>query len=42
MEDLKIAIGSDHGGFNYKESIIEYLKARNIEYIDVGTYFRGS
>ncbi len=38
MEDLKVAIGSDHGGFDYKEQVIEYLKARNIEYIDVGTY----
>ena len=42
MEDLKVVIGSDHGGFHYKESIIEYLKARNIEYIDVGTYTRES
>lgn len=38
MENLKVAIGSDHGGFEYKERIIEYLKARNIEYTDVGTY----
>ena len=38
MDHLKIAIGSDHGGFNYKEKIIDYLKARNIEYIDVGTH----
>lgn len=37
MDDLKVAIGSDHGGFHYKEAIIEYLKARNIDYIDVGT-----
>ena len=42
MEDLKVIIGSDHGGFHYKESIIEYLKARNIEYYDVGTYTRES
>ena len=38
MDHLKIAIGSDHGGFNYNEKIIDYLKARNIEYIDVGTH----
>jgi len=38
MENLKVAIGSDHGGFRYKESIIDYLKSRNIEYIDAGTY----
>ena len=42
MDDLKVAIGSDHGGFHYKEAIIEYLKARNIDYIDVGTYTRES
>ena len=38
MEDIKVAIGSDHGGFHYKESIIDYLKARNIEFVDVGTH----
>ena len=38
MDHLKVAIGSDHGGFRYKESIIDYLKIRDIEYIDVGTY----
>ena len=38
MEDLKAAIGSDHGGFRYKEQIIEYLKSRNIPYFDVGTH----
>ena len=42
MEDLKVVIGSDHGGFHYKESIIEYLKSRNIEYFDVGTHTRES
>lgn len=42
MEDLKVAIGSDHGGFNYKEQIIEYLKSRNIEFVDVGTHTRES
>ena len=38
MEDLKVAIGSDHGGFEYKEKIIEYLKSRNIPYVDMGTH----
>lgn len=38
MENLKVAIGSDHGGFRYKENIIDYLKSRNIEYVDVGTH----
>lgn len=35
---MKIIIGSDHGGFNYKNAIIKYLHARNIEAEDVGTY----
>lgn len=38
MESIKVAIGSDHGGFHYKENIIEYLKSNNIDYVDVGTY----
>ena len=38
MEDLKVAVGSDHGGFRYKEQIIEYLKSHNIPYFDVGTH----
>ena len=38
MINGKIVIGSDHGGFNYKNKIIEYLKKNNIDYIDVGTY----
>lgn len=38
MDHLKVAIGADHAGFHYKELIIEYLKARNIEFVDVGTY----
>ena len=28
MDKLKIAIGSDHGGFRYKGIIEEYLKFR--------------
>lgn len=35
---MKIAIGSDHGGFEYKTAIIEFLKDKNFEVIDVGTY----
>ena len=34
----KIAIGSDHGGFEYKAKIINYLKEHNFEYEDMGTY----
>lgn len=35
---MKIAIGSDHAGFNLKKEIIEYLKEQNIEIIDEGTF----
>jgi len=35
---LRVAIGSDHGGFNLKSEIINYLKEQNIAYHDFGTY----
>jgi len=38
MESLKIAIGSDHGGFRLKEKIIEYLRGLNLEFKDFGTF----
>lgn len=38
MENNKIAIGSDHGGFRLKESIIQHLRGMNIEFQDFGTY----
>ena len=34
---MKIALGSDHGGFQLKEAIKAYLDARQIDYIDYGT-----
>lgn len=37
-----IAIGSDHGGYELKQEIIEHLKARKIEYIDCGSYSKES
>lgn len=42
MEDLKVAIGCDHAGFELKEQIIEYLKTNNIEYKDFGCYSKDS
>ncbi len=33
-----IALGSDHGGFELKQVVIDYLKENNIEYKDFGTY----
>lgn len=35
---MKIAIGSDHAGFEMKQIIIEFLKENNIEVVDVGTF----
>lgn len=35
---MKIAIGSDHAGFNLKKTIIEYLEKQDIEIIDEGTF----
>jgi len=39
---MKIGIGSDHGGFELKEVIKEYLGKLDIEYIDYGTYSKES
>lgn len=35
---MKIAIGSDHAGFNLKQHLIEHLKSQGHEVIDVGTH----
>jgi ribose 5-phosphate isomerase B len=35
---MKIVIGSDHGGFEYKKEIIKHLKNEGYEVNDVGTY----
>jgi ribose 5-phosphate isomerase B len=35
---MKIAIGSDHAGFQYKETIKEYLTKLGHEVLDKGTY----
>jgi ribose 5-phosphate isomerase B len=34
---MKIAIASDHGGYQLKEALKEYLASRNIEVVDLGT-----
>lgn len=34
---MKIAIASDHGGFELKTALIEHLKERNFEVDDLGT-----
>lgn len=35
---MKIALGSDHGGYKLKQVIAEYLEENNYEYKDFGTY----
>lgn len=34
---MKIGIGSDHGGYDLKESIKKHLMEKNIEVVDFGT-----
>ena len=34
---MKLVIGSDHVGYDYKEEIKSYLKEKGIEVMDVGT-----
>lgn len=38
MDKIKIAIGSDHGGFDYKASIIKALQVKGYVVVDMGTY----
>ncbi len=35
---MKIVIGADHGGVEYKDSIVKTLKELNHEVVDYGTY----
>ena len=35
---MKIAIGSDHGGYLLKQEVMQHLKDRNIEFVDCGSY----
>ena len=39
---LRIAIGSDHGGLEYKNAIKEHLEKLGHQVIDVGTYTKDS
>lgn len=39
---MVIGIGSDHGGFELKEFIKEYLDKSNVEFVDFGTYNKDS
>lgn len=35
---MKIAVGSDHGGFLLKNEILKYLKEKNIDFNDFGCF----
>ncbi len=35
---MKIAIGSDHAGFTYKQQIVAHLKEKGHEVVDCGTH----
>ena len=35
---MKIALGSDHAGFELKESLKRYLDGKNLEYTDFGVF----
>lgn len=35
---MKIAIASDHAGFNYKKDISEFIKEKGHQVLDFGTY----
>lgn len=35
---MKIAIGCDHAGFSLKGGVIEHIKSKGFEVVDVGTY----
>jgi ribose 5-phosphate isomerase B len=39
---MKIAIGSDHGGFDLKEKLVAHLKEKGYEVTDVGTHSKDS
>jgi ribose 5-phosphate isomerase B len=34
---MKVAVGSDHGGYTLKEQIKTFLSDKNIEFVDLGT-----
>jgi ribose 5-phosphate isomerase B len=39
---MKIAIGSDHGGYELKEGIKTYLQSKDIDFVDFGTHSTAS
>ena len=39
---MKIAIGSDHGGFELKSEVIKHLKSKDVDVEDFGTFTKDS
>jgi len=39
---MKIILASDHGGFDLKYDIADFLKSKNIEFRDIGTFDKKS
>ena len=39
---VDVIIGSDHGGYNLKQNIIEHLKSKNMNVLDLGCYSQAS
>ena len=39
---MRVVLGSDHGGYESKLAVIEYLKEKGIEFIDLGCYSKDS
>ncbi|MBW7839685.1 MAG: ribose 5-phosphate isomerase B [Chitinophagaceae bacterium] len=37
-QELPVAIGSDHAGFEFKETIMSFLDGKGVSYKDFGTY----
>jgi len=38
MEEFKIAVASDHAGYERKQSVLKYLQEQGIDYKDFGAY----
>ncbi len=38
MKNYTIVVGSDHGGFKLKQKIIEFLRGKDIQFEDFGTF----
>ncbi len=39
---MKIALGCDHAGYDLKDSVVDFLNSRKIEFVDFGAYDKNS